>query len=97
MAQEELVPLPEYALLSCIKYRITEHEGMIVFTEDGPMWGCFTRIMFWRVESCWYMDYDDRFEKIMVSHVTKAYEIVKHYRGGNFEKRNGPIVEDYQI
>lgn len=97
MAQETLVPFPETVLISCIRYRITEHEGMIVFTQECCMWGCYTRIMFWRVESCWYMNFDARFEKVMVSHVTRAYEIVKHYRGANFYPRNGPIEEDYQI
>ncbi len=81
-AQQKVIP--EFANLCGIGYRVQESEGLIVFTQESCIWGSYTRISFSRCEYCWYVETASRWNRVMVSHIVRAYEIVKQYRGDNF-------------
>jgi hypothetical protein len=36
--------IPKEVVLSCIRYRVSIHEGLLVLTETGSAWGCNRRI-----------------------------------------------------
>ena len=79
-----LTKLPETVLLSCIEYRVTEVEGMIIFSETSGMYGCCDRIIFTKSKySSWRLQLKTTFDTIQVSHVVKAYELVKEWRGND--------------
>ena len=78
--------LPKQVNLRAIMHNVAEHEGLIVFTPRDHVWGYGSSITFERKEQCWYLAVDstspDRM--VMMSHVLKAWEIIKTHYGGNF-------------
>lgn len=77
-------PLPSRVLLCCIGYSVQEREGLIVFSAERGVAGCFTRIAFERRDQCWYVSIDSSSKDAMMGHVSEAYAIVKKFRGGDF-------------
>lgn len=79
-------PLPEEVVLCAIGYRIQESEGLIVFTTNINVWGCYNRIAFEKKEMCWYVSIKSTSDNsVMVEHILQAYKLVCEYKGGNFE------------
>ena len=74
--------LPATILLSAISYTIQESEGLIVFAEEEPVWGCKTRFSFERHCLCWYLTVHSE-SGVMFSHAQQAYEAVVAAYGGN--------------
>ena len=84
---EPLTKLPATANLSGIMHNVVESEGLIVFSQQPGIWGCHSRIAFQKVDQCWYVSLTSTFDKVMVSHILKAWKIVEEVYGGNFGKR----------
>jgi len=74
--------IPKEVLLSGIKYRVTEVEGMIIFSEESGMYGCCDRIIFTKEKySSWRLQLKTTFETIQVSHVIEAYKLIQEWKG----------------
>ena len=82
-------PIPPRVILSGIGYRVQVSEGLIVFAEDGGVFGCRCRMSFERRASIWYLTLTGTHGTAPVPHIVKAYEFVKAAYGGSFEQRNG--------
>lgn len=84
-------PFPPRVILAGIGYRISEHEGLVVFSEDITCYGLHTRICF--VRNCadmWELanlDGTASFDRIPMAHIEQAWAFVKAYRA---EKRDTP-------
>jgi hypothetical protein len=64
-------------------YRVSQSEGLIVFTEAEPVWGCQTKITFQQKCKCWYVSilhYDDL---AMAAHIAAAYKKIVEIYGEN--------------
>lgn len=83
---------PDRVLLSCIGYRVTVSEGMVLFASEPGVAGCYTRMAFQRINGCWYVTLADSDDKTMVSHIVQAYSLVCTWFGDNFKGLNGPEV-----
>lgn len=61
-----------------IGYRVQEREGLVVFAEEAPIWGCGTKIIFERHEKDGplYVSAFSPFGTIRASHVLEAHKIV---------------------
>lgn len=81
--------IPDRVTLSCIGYYVKVVEGMVLFSSEPSIAGCYTRISFQRVDQCWYVSLIDSGNKVMVSHVEQAYAMVKEWFGDNFKGKNG--------
>lgn len=82
--------LPATVLLSCIEYRISETEGLIVFSQHGGCWGTSCRITFERDGDgmCWYVKIlSSNDNQAMFSHVEQAMKMVEDAYGKNFENK----------
>jgi hypothetical protein len=76
--------IPKEVLLSCIQYRVTEVEGMIVFSENNGMYGCCDRMIFTKGQySSWRLQLKTTFNTIQVSHIIEAYKLIKEWRGND--------------
>lgn len=74
-------------ILGGIRYKISEHEGLIVFSQKDGFYGTHCRICFEHPkDSLWYLSFTDTWGKIPVCHVIRAFEIVKKEYGGDFEQ-----------
>ncbi len=72
--------LPQEVLLSCILYRITEIEGMIIFSEASGMYGCCDRMIFTKSNySSWRLQLKTTFDTIQVSHIIEAYKLINQW------------------
>lgn len=81
------VKMPPQVNLRGIMHNVAEHGGLIVFTPQSYAWGCKSSITFERIGQCWYVAIESyrRDGMIMVSHILRAWEVVKEVYGGNFE------------
>lgn len=79
--------MPASVNLCGIRYRIQVHEGLIVFTEEEPVWSQQAKLSFQRKAGCWYVNSAQEYAP--VSHVIAAFEVVSQVYGGNFKMRNG--------
>jgi hypothetical protein len=76
--------IPKEVLLSCISYRVTEIENMIIFSENIGMYGCCDRIIFTKEKySSWRLQLKTTFDTIQVSHIIEAYKLIQEWRGEN--------------
>jgi len=81
--------IPKEVLIDAIMYRVTEVEGMIIFSEAIGMYGCCDRIIFNKEKySCWQLELKTTFGHIMADHVCKAFQLVQEWRGDDFGKEN---------
>jgi hypothetical protein len=78
--------LPNKVILAGIGYLVSEHEGLIIFSEDGGFYGTWTRISFSRPDkySLWQVELQDNWNRVPASHIVEAYQIVMQYRGDDF-------------
>jgi hypothetical protein len=83
------VPLPASANLCGIRYRVQTAEGMVVFAEESPVYGCQTRLTFVRRCGCWQVAIHNDTGSVSVCHLVAAHGVVCASFGGNFEQRNG--------
>jgi hypothetical protein len=84
METQDIPKLPPTANLSGTMYRIRQHEGLIVFTQDICVFGAHCRLSFERKCGCWYLsEISDTWGRVMVSHILKAYELLCETFGGN--------------
>lgn len=72
-------PLPAEANLQGCAYRVSEHEGLIVFSEIEHVWSCKSVIPFSYRCGLWFVDAAD----VPVSHIAAAYEFIKKHRWGS--------------
>jgi hypothetical protein len=70
-------------------FRIVESEGLIVFSEDEPVWGCRTRFSFRRVMGCWHVSIEGDMDNVPASFIVRAIALIEEVYGGNFKGRNG--------
>jgi len=77
--------IPKEVNIDAILYRVTEIEGMIIFSEAQGMWECCDRMIFTHPEfDCWQLELKTTFGRIMADHVAKAYQLVQEWRGDDF-------------
>lgn len=81
--------LPSRVGLCAIGYHMTCVEGVVLFSAERGIAGCFTRLSFTRNCGCWYMELIDSDDKVMVAHVEEAYELVKLWFGDNHDFPRG--------
>lgn len=85
--------LPDSVCFCGIRYRVSEHEGLIVFSEDQNIYGVHTRMAFSRPKDCgWYFEFSASFGKVMVGHVVAAYEFLCMERGDDFNRTRDQIL-----
>ena len=80
------VKFPNEVILCGIGYLVSEHEGIIVFSEDGGFYGTHTRIAFSKRDkhSIWHVELSATWGSVAACHVVAAYSIVMQYRGDDF-------------
>lgn len=77
--------IPKEVIIDAIMYRVTEVEGMIIFSEAQGMYGCCDRIIFSKEKySCWQLELKTTFGRMMADHICKAYQLVQEWRGDDF-------------
>jgi len=77
--------IPKEILIDCIMYRVTEVEGMIIFSEAQGMWGCCDRMIFSKEKySSWQLELKTTFGGMMADHICKAFKLVQEWRGDDF-------------
>jgi len=77
--------LPNEVIIDSIMYRVTEVEGMIIFSEAQGMYGCCDRMIFNRPKyASWQVELKTTFGTMMADHVAKAYRLVQEWRGDDF-------------
>jgi hypothetical protein len=77
-----ITEIPKEVFLSCIRYRVTEIEGMIIFSEEQGMYGCCDRMIFTKGRySSWRLQLKTTFDTIQVSHVIEAYKLIQEWKG----------------
>ena len=80
-----LKEIPKEVCIDAIMYRVTEVEGMIIFSEAQGMWGCCDRMIFTHPQyACWQLELKTTFGRMMADHVCKAYRLVQEWRGDDF-------------
>lgn len=80
--------LPTEAILCGIKYGISAHEGMVIFEESCPMYGCHTRLIFEKPKDCgWYLSSSTTWNSINVNHIIAAHKILCEVFGDTFESK----------
>ena len=82
-------PMPETVNLRGCSHRVAQAEGLIVFSEEDPIWSCGQRSSFRRVCGCWHVSIEGQMDYISISHIVRAYEIVSEVYGGDFKFENG--------
>lgn len=77
--------IPKEVNIDAIIYRVTEVEGMIIFSEAYGMWGECNRIIFTHPKyALWQLELKLTSPTIAVSHVCKAYQLVQEWHGDDF-------------
>lgn len=78
------------------RYLVSEHERLIVFSEDGGFYGTHTRIAFSKKDkySIWHVEFSETWGSVAASHIVEAYNLVMQYRGNDFGRL---IKNDNQI
>lgn len=94
----EDTPLPSTVLLEAILYNITEHEGLIVFSEAAPMYGYKSIFSFYRDSAgSWKVIIEETLSgmcEIGPGKIVKAYELIQYHRGDSFG-RPYPLPDDW--
>ena len=87
----EDTPFPEEVLLTGCAYRISEHEGLIVFSEARPMYGMGTRFSFFRNSAgSWEVRIDSCIggpaegATCGPDTIDHAFDVVQRHRGDTF-------------
>lgn len=81
--------LPKQVVLRAIRYSVSMHEGMVVFTSQGECGPCWTRMAFQRKCGCWYVNAGSTSGDVMVSHIAAAMEVLAHWFGDDFRGMGG--------
>ncbi len=77
--------IPKEVVIDAIMYRVTEIDGMIIFSEAMGMSECCDRMCFVREKySSWQIQLFTTFGQMMASHICKAYKLVCQWRGDDF-------------
>jgi hypothetical protein len=73
-------------ILCGIAYKVTIHEGLVIFEEEICMSGCHSRMVFDRPKDCgWYLEFSDTWNRMNVAHIVAAYELLRSVYGGTFD------------
>ena len=81
--------LPKEVNINAIMYRVTEVEGMIIFSEAYGMWGWCNRIIFTHPQyALWQLELKLTSPAIAVSHIVEAYKLVQEWRGDDFGRES---------
>ena len=68
-----------------ILFSVSEHEGIIVFSQLISCWGTHNRLSFHRPKfGLWEFNFSDSSGDCPACHVFEAYKLVCEYRGDNF-------------
>lgn len=84
--------IPGRVLLCAIGYTVTAREGMVLFSAEPGVAGCFTRLAFTRQAGCWYVEIHSSCGTAMVSHIVAAQKMVNEWFGGNHDSPRGDYV-----
>lgn len=77
--------LPAQVILGGISHRVSEAEGLIVFSQEAGFYGTHSRICFERdAGMLWYLKFSETWDKVPMSHVLKAYRYVEAVYGKDF-------------
>ena len=80
--------LPKEAILCGILYRITAHEGVIIFEEAICFYGCHARMCFEKPKDCgWYLSSSSTWDRLNVNHIKAAHKILCEVYGDTFENK----------
>ena len=83
-----MTELPQEAILAGILYRITIHEGMVIFEQAIPMFGCHTRMCFEKPKECgWYLSSSSTWDSVNVNHIIAAHKLLCDVYGDTFEDK----------
>ena len=83
-------------VLCGIGYRVTVHDGQVIFEEDRGAWGTFGRFAFEkRSNALWYFVHlETDSGRVVASHIVEAYQYCRKHYGDDFVDL--PNVEDSQ-
>lgn len=77
--------LPKEVTICGIGYRVTEIDGMIIFSESSGFYGCCNRMIFTRNQySGWRIELKLTFDNILTAHIEKAYHLIMKWRGDDW-------------
>lgn len=97
MSKPEPLPpvpsLPDTVNLAGIRHRVRQSEGLVVFSPTDNVWSTYCRIAFERVCGCWQVSIESSSGSASITHIIKAYEVIKSVYGGNFEYNGREINE----
>jgi hypothetical protein len=88
MAHRSTSPLPETVILCGIRYRVSEHEGAVIFSEalDLPCASTKLRLMFTRDRhDTWEVEITPE-KSACVGRIVSAAEYCKKWRGADWSK-----------
>lgn len=80
--------LPKSVNLRGTTYRVQESEGLIVFSEEEPVWGCQARFTFERRLMVWFVDIQST-GGITANTIVEADRLVSEAYGENFKPTGG--------
>lgn len=78
--------LPPAVVLGAIEFRVSEHEGSILFTETWPVCGQGTRLRFQREVDggSWYLSLHGDSPRVSMSRAIDAYRLIVEAYGDGY-------------
>jgi hypothetical protein len=87
-----LTEIPSMVNIGAVMHSVQVSDGLVVFSNKSGFYGHHARISFERDSDgmLWYLRFSETWDRVPMSHVTKAFAYVQAVYGGDFAVRSVP-------